>query len=181
LHEIRENRELRDALPIVDHVDGQFVRRQPPVRVDCTYMVTAWSNQAKELKVAEEHRLLSQALLYLRRSPTIPVRFLADTALANQPFPLPTMVADVEPTKNLAEFWSALGTAPRPLFHLVVTLAMDLEIKAREGPAVVMKEIRITPMPENGAKEPLAVWFQIGGTVSNSNTLKAIPNAQVTL
>jgi len=50
-----------------------------------------------------------------------------------------------------------------------------------EGPAVVMKEIRIRPMPEDGVKEPLAVWFQIGGTVSNSNTLQAIPNAQVNL
>jgi Pvc16 N-terminal domain/Carboxypeptidase regulatory-like domain len=181
LHEIKENRELRDPLPIVDRVDGQFVRRQPPLRVDCTYMVTAWSNQTKEVKVAEEHRLLSQALLYLRRRPTIPAKFLANTSLASQPLPLPTMVAEVDPTKNLGEFWSALGTAPRPLFQLVVTLAMDLEVQVPEGPAVVMKEIRIKPMPENGVKEPLAVWFQIGGTVSNSNTLEAIPNALVNL
>lgn len=181
LYEVKENRELRDPVPITEKLGGVFIRRLPPLRVDCTYIVTTWSSQVGATKVAEEHRLLSQALLWLSRFPTVPATFLQGS-LATQPFPPPTMVAQMDPNKNAGEFWSALGTPPRPAFYLVVTIAMDLGIQIPEGPPVVTKEIQLKRKMPPGVTEPvLATMFEIGGTVRNANTLVAIANAEVTL
>jgi hypothetical protein len=134
LFEVKENRELRDPEPIVDKVGDIFVRRLPPLRVDCSYLVTAWSNLTLAARVVEEHRLLGQALLWLSRFPIIPANVLVGS-LAGQPFPPPTMVAQLMPEKNNGDFWAALGAAPRPAFFLMVTIAMDLN-RVVEGPLV---------------------------------------------
>ena len=44
LFDLKENRELRDPEPIREIIAGVVVRRQPPLRTDCTYLVTAWAN-----------------------------------------------------------------------------------------------------------------------------------------
>src|SRR5687768_16144892 len=85
LCEVKENRTLRDQEPIVELVAGEYVRRVPPLRVECSYLVTAWSSETGPAKVVEEHRLLGQALLWLSRFPVIPETFLQG-ALAGQPF-----------------------------------------------------------------------------------------------
>jgi hypothetical protein len=100
-------------------------------------MVTAWSKKTGVDKVAAEHELLSLAFNWLSRFPTIPERHLLAAVqpappappqyvLPGQVFPPPTMVAQLDAAKNVGEFWSALGIAPRPYFNLVVTIAMDL-------------------------------------------------------
>jgi hypothetical protein len=181
LYEVKENRELRDPVPITEKVGDIFVRRRPPVRADCTYIATTWSSQVGAAKVAEEHRLLSQALLWLSRFPIIPVGFLQGS-LINPPFPHPTMVAQMDGNKNAGEFWSALGIPPRPAFYLTVTIAMNLGIQVPEGPPVVTKEIHLKRKMPPGVTEPmLETFFGIGGTVRNANTLAAITNAQVTI
>src|SRR5215813_12161231 len=74
LYETKENRQLRDPEPIVERVGASFVQRPPPLRVDCCYLVTAWSdpNQAGAVGISEAHQLLAQALLWLSRFPTVP-------------------------------------------------------------------------------------------------------------
>jgi hypothetical protein len=170
LYEVKENRELRDPTPIVEKVGASFVRREPPLRVDCSYIVTTWAdpNATGEAKVAEEHLLLAQALRWLSRFPTIPKIYRQGT-LANQLYPPPTMVAQMDPNKNAGDFWLALGIPPRPAFYLVVTITMDLNVEVAEGPPVVTKEIRL-----NGEST-----FEIGGTVSNDATSAPIVNARV--
>ena len=103
-----------------------------PVRLACTYMVTAGLHQTGGAKVAEEHRPPSQALIWLKRFPTIPPDYLLG-GLASQPFPPPTLVAQLDGVDRTAEFWSALGISPRPSFSLQATIAMDLgeEVEGR--------------------------------------------------
>jgi hypothetical protein len=181
LYEVKENRELRDPVPIIDTVAGVFVRRKPPLRVDCSYLVTAWSNQIGANKIVEEHRLLSLALAWLSRFPTIPTTFFQGS-LIGQPFPPPTLVAQLDGGKSVAEFWSALGIAPRPSFNLIATIALDLQVQTPEGPPVVTKEIEIKRKMPPGVPEPtLDVTYEIGGRIGDANTLAAIANAQVKL
>jgi hypothetical protein len=97
-------------------------RVRPPVRVDCSYSITAWSVAVADA-VLEEHRVLSQALLVLLRNQTIPAPCLVG-AMQAQPPPLPTMVATPDSTKNLPEFWRALDQLLKPSLNYVVTLAM---------------------------------------------------------
>jgi hypothetical protein len=172
LYEVKENRDLRDPVPITEIVAGQFVRRMPPLRVDCCYLVTAWSAQTLAAKVVEEHQLLAQALVWLSRFTTVPDPFLQGS-LAGQPFPPPTLVAQMDGDKNSGEFWTALGSSPRPGFHLVVTIAMELGLESPEGPAVVTKEIQLT------TDLVVETTFQIGGTVRDDSTSSPIADAEV--
>ena len=174
LYEVKENRALRDPVPITDLVAGQFVRRMPPLRVDCSYLVTAWSSQAGASKIAEEHQLLAEAILWLTRFTTVPASFLQGS-LIGQPFPPPTLVAQMDGEKNIGEFWTALGSAPRPAFYLVVTVALELGLTSPEGPPVVSKEMRLTTTASSESV------FQIGGTVRDNATSDAVAGADVTL
>jgi hypothetical protein len=182
LYEVKENRELRDPVPITDVVGGAFVQRKPPLRVDCAYLVTTWADPNSNTKVRDEHQLLGQALHWLSHFPTIPtVYFQGSLNNPQQPFPPPTMVAQMDGLRDAGEFWSALGIPPRPYFSLIVTIAMDLGQSEQIGPPVVAKEIRIKrKMPPGVAVPLLDDTFEIAGTV-RSVTSGALSDVQVTL
>lgn len=76
LYDVQENRTLRDNVPLMERVGGGYVSRQPPLRVDCTYLTTTWSSKAGGLKAEEEHRLLGLVLLWFSRFGVIEDRFL---------------------------------------------------------------------------------------------------------
>jgi hypothetical protein len=143
LHDVKENRELRDPVPVEKQLGTVVRRHRAPIRVDCTYMVTTWSKAAGDQRIRNEHRLLGQALNWLTRFPVLPADILqGELALMNvddptiRRFPLPpTMVAQFDPDKDSGEFWTALGIPPRPAISLVVTVAMDLGAPFEE-PAV---------------------------------------------
>lgn len=180
LYELKENRELRDPEPIREIVAGVVVRRQPPMRTDCTYLVTAWANNlAGAARVAGEHSLLGQTLVWLSRFATVPASFFAGGSLADPPFPPPTLVAQPKSDNTAGEFWSALGIPPRPAFHLTVTIALELGLQTPEGPPVVTKEITIREI--SPAAPELAHFFEIGGTVTDAITTLAVEGAEVTL
>ena len=183
LYEVKENRLFRDPEPIIRQVGPDYVRRMPPLRVDCTYLVTTWSNQGGATGVAEEHQLLGQALAWLSRFPVIPATFLqGGLAVPPQPFPPPTLVAQMEDGKSAGEFWSALGSVPRPAFHVSVTISIDLGLETPEGPPVVTKDMILKEKKPAGVVEPvLAEFFEIAGIIRNGNTLVVIPNAEVTI
>jgi hypothetical protein len=159
LYDVKENRELRDPTPIVEKVGNTFVRRQAPVRVDCSYIVTAWSKLTNQQKVAEEHRLLAQALLWLTRFPVIPPVYLQGR-LTSQIYPPQMWVAQIDPNKNAGEFWDALAIPPRPAFYVTVTIAMDLGL-ADSGPLVTTRLTGVTP----GDQATAETMIQIGGQV----------------
>jgi Pvc16 N-terminal domain len=159
LYDVKENRDLRDPTPIIEKVGNGFRRRQPPVRVDCSYIVTAWSKLTNENQVVEEHRLLAQALLWLTRFPTIPSNYLQGT-LANQLYPPQMWVAQIDPNKNAGEFWDALAIPPRPAFYLTVTIGMELGLQDT-GALVTTRFTGIDP----GTGTVDETLVQIGGRV----------------
>ena len=159
LYDVKENRDLRDPTPIIEKSGNGFIRRQPPLRVDCSYIVTAWSDDPSDQKVVSEHRLLAQALLWLSRFPTIPARYLQG-ALLNQLYPPPMLVAQVDPNKNAGEFWDALAIPPRPAFYLTVTIAMELGLQD-SGALVTTRFTGFAP----GRSIPFETLIQIAGRV----------------
>jgi hypothetical protein len=178
LHGVHENRVLRDPVPIVEELGGAFVRRTPPLRVDCDYLVTAWSSQPAASGVEEAHRTLARALMKLSRFPLIPASYLQNS-LVGQPFPVQMWVAQSDDSKSLGEFWSALGMPPRPSFHLMVTIAMDLQLEVAEGPPVTTKQITLHNGIELNA--PSESVFGIGGVVRDAVSNAAIADATVTV
>ena len=181
LHQVREDRELRDPTPDVELVGAEYVTRVPPLRANCSYLVTTWSNATGPARVVEEHRLLAQALWWLTRFPTIPDEYLRGS-LASQLFPPPTMVAQLEGERSTGEFWTALGTPPRPAFYLAVTVALDIGLELPMGPPVVTHELSVRQWGPPGGPHPvLARWLNIGGIVRDAQTHEAIAEAAVSL
>src|SRR5215213_3502110 len=123
LYDVRENMELRSNEPFVERHNGQATIQRPPMRVACSYLVTAWPVGGAELAL-QEQRLLSQVLLVLTRHPTIPKSFLQGS-LVGQPPPLPLVMTQAEGVKDPTEFWTALGNKLRTSLTLTVTIAMQ--------------------------------------------------------
>jgi hypothetical protein len=126
LHEVAENRALRDEARVLQRAGDTYTSRLPSLRLDCTYLITAWSPQTAGLKAEEEHRLLGLALVWLSRFPVIDDRFLQGTLKSpTQPYPLSTLVAQTKEGQPMGEFWSALGVPPRAGFSLTVTITAE--------------------------------------------------------
>jgi hypothetical protein len=161
LYEVKENRELRRPAPTRE-LNNPGIRRRAPLRVDCAYMVTAWSNITNQDNVANAHKLLGQAFNWLSRFPVIPDQYVQAGGLAPQLYAPPTMVAQMDGAKNTGEFWYALGIPPRPYFNLIVTICMDLE-QAVEDSIVTTVSSRYKLMGTSAEDE----LVMIGGTVRN--------------
>jgi hypothetical protein len=143
LHEVMENRSLRDEARVLARVADGYTSQLPSLRVDCTYLATAWSAQSGGLKAAEEHRLLGFALQWLSRFPVVAERFLRGS-LKNppQPYPMPTMVAQAQENRSTGDFWTALGIAPRPAFPVTVTVTVEPYDEVEELPLVQEVHLR---------------------------------------
>ena len=78
LYDIRENRELRSNEWLVERKGGTMAaKKRSPVRVDCSYLVTAWaSGSSTTTQAQEEHHLLGEVLKVLLRHPSIPAEVL---------------------------------------------------------------------------------------------------------
>ena len=181
LYDIRENVELRSNEPNIERLNGQARIHRPPLRVACSYIVTAWPKGGAELAL-QEHRLLSQVLQVLSQYPTIPEDFLQGS-LAGQEPPLPMIASQADGLKNPAEFWTALGNKLRPSLIVTATIAMDV-LKPETAPMVITEDIRLgartSPDEEKISPETLEEFFRIGGQVTDA-TNAPVANAAVML
>ncbi len=181
LYDVRENVELRSNEVTVERKEGQAILRRPPLRVACTYLVTAWPTGGTELAL-QEHRLLSQVLQILSRYPTIPGSFLKGSLSGQEP-PLPMITAQADGLKNPAEFWTALGNKLRP--SLTVTVTISMEVFAPETTAVVLtEELRLGEQTSPGEEKikpgTEEEFFHIGGRVTDAGN-SPVAGATVTL
>lgn len=182
LYEVKENRGLRDQVPRYERSGANILRQMPPLRMDCCYLVTAWSMGQDENKIVEEHKLLAQALMRLARYPHITQKDLKGSLATTQELPLPVSLAQGDATTSTKDFWAALGITPRPFFHVIVTIALPFEEPKPAGPPVTGKAIHIKgEVPENAATNILESWFEIAGVVRDSQTTASIKDVQLTL
>jgi hypothetical protein len=136
LVDLRENRKLRTNERIQEPTNGIFVEEQAPARMDCHYLVTAWSptSPAPQAEPAlDEHVLLYEVMAVLIREGSLnPSRLYPQGA---NPWParfqdveLPMVVAPPEGFLKLAEFWGTMGTKHpwRPALYLIITIPVTL-------------------------------------------------------
>src|SRR6266540_1687665 len=134
LYNIQENRDLRGRTWERNHQNGSVATRRPPVRLDCSYMITAWSNE-----VEDEHRLLTGAARVLFRNPVLP-RALLQGALADG-IEITTEVAQPESFKDIVDIWSVLDNDLRPSVRVTVTVPLDVD-REYVTPQVKERELR---------------------------------------
>lgn len=125
LYDVRENRELRSNEPLLRRQDnGSATLQAPPVRVDCSYLITAWARESSTTPVQDEHSLLGEVMRVLLRYPALPAEVLQGS-LAGPDLPLPSSVLQPGRLQSLGEFWQALGGKPKTALNYQVTVALD--------------------------------------------------------
>lgn len=151
LYDIRENRDLRsNDWTVQRESDGKAWRNLPLVRVDCSYLITAWPSPSTPNRATDEHRLLSQVMMVLLRYPKLPDALLQG-ALLTQELPLPTGVLQPGHLQSLGEFWQALGGKPKAALNYTVTIAVQPFIPV-ETPLAAAVDATIKPTVGGKAK-----------------------------
>lgn len=136
LYDIRENRELRNNEPIIERqIDGNVIKRTPPVRVDCSYLITAWPSDTSPNPASDEHRLLGEVMMVLLRHPLIPSSLLEGRLKGQEPS-LPAVTLLPGKLQSLGEFWQALGGKPKAALNYTVTISLEPTRTVDLGPAV---------------------------------------------
>ena len=184
LYDIRENRDLRSNEPSRVNRTGQPTIERPPLRVDCSYLVTAWPTEgasangkdvdqetARDLVLLEQ-LLLSEVLQVLARYSVIPSELLQGK-LANpeQEYPPPMITARAEGLNNISEFWTAIGSNLRPSLSVKATISMQAS-----EPEAEARPVRERVFHE----EDKASGFDIGGKVKDDKGAP-VPGARVTI
>jgi hypothetical protein len=132
LYEFRENRDFRRAeWDIIATSATSAVLSRPPAYVDCHYLVSAWSpaeDSEATTPVLDEHRVLSEAMRILLRTPTVTPRdigILGGGPVFDQAEVCLT-VAPPETPRVLNDFWSTMRLPWRPAVQVVATAPIDL-------------------------------------------------------
>jgi hypothetical protein len=153
LYDVRENRDLRANEWLLDRADdGSLSREPPPVRVDCSYLVTAWPSTSSTAPALDEHHLLGAVITALLRHPKLPEAILQG-GLATAGVETPTSTLRQSQLQGIAEFWQALGGRPRAAFNYTVTIALRPFEPVPAGPPVTDKRLLVkvgTTLPEEG-------------------------------
>jgi hypothetical protein len=154
--------------------NGRPVDARPPLRLETTYAVTAWTRE-----VEDEHRLLSQVLAVLYAFPDLPDDVLAGT-LAEQPkqrYPLHTRVAQPR-SQGGPEFWSAVGGAYKASLDYSVTLSCEPGTIVERGPEVRVQTVRVRAA--DGSRGTMEETHRLGGAVRGEDG-EPVPDAWVVL
>jgi hypothetical protein len=192
LYDVREDMELRSNEPVLSFSNGQPQIRRAPLRVACSYLLTAWPIGGPDVAL-QEHRLLSQALMALARYQKIPDNFLQGELKKQRPvndeakkklFPmLPMLTAKMEGVKDPHEFWAAIGGKMRASIIVTATIAMEL-VAPEDSTLVVTQELRFgerTSPHETKLKPATALdLFRISGKVTDA-TDKPVTDGKVSL
>lgn len=170
LYDVHEDMELRSNEMVVERRDGTAIIKRPPLRVACSYLLTAWAVGGGELPL-QEQKILSQALMVLSRYPTVPQAFLKGSLVGTKP-PLPLITSRSDGLKNPSEFWTAIGNRLRPSVTIVATIPLDI-FAPETAPMVITSDVRLgertSAEEQKLAAQTTQELFHIGGQVTDAN------------
>jgi hypothetical protein len=130
LWDVRRNISDRDFGVVTVHDEHGKPHRRPPLpRIDCRYLVTAWTTD-----IRDEHSLLGATLAALLVHPELDKQHLQG-AYASV-IPVPSLEVGAGDGRDNSDFWSALGGQLKPGLDLTVTATVDSALLAAAGPPV---------------------------------------------
>jgi Pvc16 N-terminal domain/Carboxypeptidase regulatory-like domain len=181
LYEVRENRDFRraswDNVPLANNT---VALSQPPVYLDCHYLISAWSpTEDSDLAspVPDEHQVLSEAMRVLLRNPDV-VPAALPVAGGGQVFQNAHVYLSVvlpEPARILNDFWSTMKLPWRPAVMLVVTAPLDLLLDSPPTPLLTTFIQRFMQIGSATVEE----LIDIGGLVLKASNQEPIFEALV--
>jgi hypothetical protein len=166
LWDIRRNLSERDlGMQTLPDEAGRPNRRAPLPRVDCRYLVTAWTTD-----IRDEHALLGATLSALLLHPELEPEYLQGAY--RDVVPVPTIEVGAGDGRDNSDFWSALGGQLKPGLDVTVTATVDSGLLVPAGPPVERYAIITTP----GDAEPEQRLFVGGRAPDEPGTLVSTPH-----
>jgi hypothetical protein len=145
---VRENTELRNIQWILEREeDGSATKRRSPVRVDCSYLITAWARETSSSRALDEHLLLSEVMKVLLQHPIIPDVLLQGKLKGQEPS-LPATTLQPGRLQSVAEFWQALGGKPKAALNYTVTIGISSDRRIATEVPVTEKTLAMRQRPE---------------------------------
>jgi hypothetical protein len=173
LYDIRENLDLRLNQVTTTRVGNQTITHPAALRLQCSYLATAWPVGGSDL-VWQEQRLLSEVLVVLSHYPIIPANFLQGSLIGQDPG-MPMVALHPDALKNLAEFWSSLGSKLRASLTVTATISVPI---FSDVPDFIVTTHRTTYTPKTPLGAGTETIIRFGGRVVDL-TAQAIPGALV--
>jgi hypothetical protein len=119
LYDVRENHELRSHQRSLVRNGAVGSERQGPVRMDLTYLISAWTTD-----MSDEHQLLGRVLTTLLRFPLLPDDVLKGS-LVSQPLPVQGWIAQPDRTPNPWDFWGNMENRMKAALNFVLTASFE--------------------------------------------------------
>jgi hypothetical protein len=158
LYDMRESLDRASASPSERRSNGNAVISDPPLQLELTYAVTAWTKA-----VQDEHRLLSQVLAILYSYSSVPPDVIAENAT--------TTLARAEtsvgrPREEKADFWTSVGGQYKASIDYVVQIVIESGATFVRGPEVRTTTIRT--LQTDNPRSTLEELHRIAGTVTDA-------------
>ncbi len=157
LFNIQENRERGRGPWTMERSNGAGTTSRPPVRLDCSYMATAWSNE-----IEDEHRLLTGAARVFFRNPFLTEEMLQGSIPTD--LEIRTEVAQPAAMKDVIDLWSVLDNDLKPSIRITVTVPLELGMSEESG----LVNDRGIEMPPPSGGFGLARSYRIEGRVTRA-------------
>ncbi|HEY7075188.1 MAG TPA: Pvc16 family protein [Solirubrobacteraceae bacterium] len=136
LYDLRENLAEAEATTREVRMNGVNSTAAPPMRLEVTYSVTAWTKA-----VEDEHRLLSQVLAILFSHPSLPGDLL-NGRLASAAVYRGIETEVGRPKEEKADFWTSIGGRYKASIDFAVKLEIESGVTFTRGPEVRTQTMR---------------------------------------
>jgi hypothetical protein len=161
LYDLREAQDYRPIDWRQEQGNGVTQDVRPPLRVDASFAVTAWTRT-----VEDEHRVLSQLLAIFYAYPILPDDVLTGTlANGSQQFPLRTRVAQ-DRADDRSDFWTAVGGQYKASLDYVVSVSCESGTVLERGPEVRTQTLRL--QDRDGARSTVQELHRVGGAIQTA-------------
>jgi hypothetical protein len=172
LYDLRENIAESDVTTRNIRVNGTAIAAPPPMRLEITYSVTAWTKA-----VQDEHRLLSQVLAILFSHVSLPADLL-DGRLASASL-LRAIETEVgRPKEEKADFWTSIGGRYKASIDYAVKLEVESGLTFTRGPETRTQTVNLGI--KDGPRRTFEEFVRFGGVVRDKDG-EPVANAWVVL
>jgi Pvc16 N-terminal domain len=187
LVELRENRKLRSNEVVSRWAGPVLEREMAPARLDCHYVVSAWTPAGIAATMLVEATVDEQVLLYdaakvLLDSVPLDVGLLYPAALvppAPPPEmleePLPAVVAPPDGFGKLPDFWMRMDWVWKPVIELIVTVPVVAVARPAGPPVTTLTATYL----QNGRPTSAEELLTIGGVVRTDGS-RSVPDGATT-
>jgi hypothetical protein len=162
MYDLREATGHAEASPRDVRMNGATITVPPPLRLEVTYSVTAWSNA-----VEDEHRLLSQTLAVLFSYASLP----ADVVGGRLESAARLRAIETEvgrPKSEKAQFWTSIGGRFKASIDYAVRLEVASGAVFTRGPEVRTQSMRFDLERPSGQRRPEEL-VRFGGTIRDGD------------